>query len=178
MASYEDDVTLGSYRWKVGRVAFEAHEANWDIELDRIHDPVATSEQGACAISKLAPRNSSYSRDYVEWCGSARARQLWNGSLRPLEIQRSKQRGKSRTKFAYTCKFKSRIGLIWTAANNRKFIKYAYIFRRGKSKKLLFHVFHVLWRIGHGRLPRSLVRIRSDILKFDSTEKEARYENV
>lgn len=60
MASYEDDVTLGSYRWKVGRVAFEAHEANWDIELDRIHDPVATSEQGACAISKLAPRNSSY----------------------------------------------------------------------------------------------------------------------
>lgn len=120
MASYEDDIVLGSYRWKVGRVAFEAHEANLDIELDRIHDLVATSEQGACAISKLAPRNSSYSRNYVESRGSARARQLWNGSLRLLEIQRSKQRGKSGTKFTYTCKFKSRTGLIWAAANNRR----------------------------------------------------------
>lgn len=101
---------LGSYRWKVGRVAFEAHEANLDIELDRIRDPVATSEQGA-------PRNSSYSRNCVESRGSARARQLWNGSLRLLEIQRSKQRGKSRTKFTYACKFKSRTE---RAANDRR----------------------------------------------------------
>lgn len=59
MASYEDDIALGSYRWKVERVAFEAHGTNSDIELDedlQTHDPVAISEQGACAISKLAPR--------------------------------------------------------------------------------------------------------------------------
>lgn len=31
--------------------------------MNQIHDPVsATSEQGACVISKLAPRDSSYSR--------------------------------------------------------------------------------------------------------------------
>lgn len=65
-------------------------------------------------------------------CGSARARQLWNGSLLLLEIQPREQREKSGTKFIRTRELKSRTVLIRdrAAANNRRGV----VIRRAKIR--------------------------------------------